>query len=216
MNLTWRRNIPEASSLSLPISHVSSNKGALLPAIRLVWPQCSCDVLLLGSYSHFQCCIGMTLRLVTAWFGVQISSLHVHTLGMVFACSEFCGQLQANINKPRKKFSPCRSRALLWELLAQLTNAHGSSCHAVDDKQMLSFITEYLTVLNPTPLSLQTVMWILCLSTFVCVFHGWLCCLFGRPLSPLLTAVCLIYSPRTFQYVSEIHLRSWCIVSRFH
>lgn len=106
MNLTWRRNIPEASSLSLPISHVSSNKGALLLAIRLVWPQCSCDVLLLGSYSHFQCCIGMTLGPVTAWFGVQISSLHVHTLGMVFACSEFCGQHQANINKPRKNFPP--------------------------------------------------------------------------------------------------------------
>lgn len=61
-----KKNTPETSSISLPVSHISSNKGAVLVAIRLVWLQCGCDVLLLGSYSHFQYCMGRTLGPVTA------------------------------------------------------------------------------------------------------------------------------------------------------
>lgn len=56
----------------------------------------------------------------------------------------------------QEKIFPLQEQSLTLGIAG--TNAHGSSCHAVDDKQMLSFITEYLTVLNPTPLSLQTVM----------------------------------------------------------
>lgn len=57
----------------------------------------------------------------------------------------------------------------------------------------------------------------LCPSTCVCVnVDGWLCCLSWWPLSPLLAAACLSHSPRTLQYVLELHLRSQCIVSRFH
>jgi len=71
--------------------------------------------------------------------------------------------VNVDINKPRKTFPTANfshnvSNASLpdsgnfWH---SSLNAHDSSCHAVDGKQMRCIVTEYLSILNPTPLSLQ-------------------------------------------------------------
>lgn len=220
MNLTWRRKTPETSSFSLPISHISSNIGALLVAIRLVWSQYSCDVLLLGSYSHFQCCMGSTLGPGTAWFTVQISSLHVHTLWMVFLPGvNFMDNIRPTLTNQEKTF-PLQEQSLTVGIpgTAHQCPWQQLSCSGWQANAFLHYWI--FNILNPTPPSLQTVVWMLCLSTFICAIAPWLAVLAVLvatvPTADSWMLLTLISSPRTFQYVLGIHLRSQCIVSRFH